>query len=1327
MTLEKQEPHNWLEEFTEDTTRQPHSQGYIPLPTNVPEKPEGSIFMAHLRQENTIGSLITRQSMYELDEDAKKNYDFINYIDMIPRDLITYADRFYGARSPDEFQSIEAKIRQELSDKSLLAAYPMKSFMVGLGASPLDPVNWLPIGEVYKGVKAGASIAKSMIGVGITAAGSSAFQEAILHQNQLAREAQESINNILVSGVVGAALGGIGAGIGMRRQRSGAQEFEARQIMLEQTSPEQSSSFDLVSKEAFKTRQKVTEDVSKVFREEDIPLDTNGLLKSEDLDNMPKPFRKAMQITPLNRLINSNFGISKWFASQTYEHNYNLVKNTDGISTGVSIERSIIMDTRAVGKALVDYQDIYYDMHGITKGVFKGTKESLRGKRDGLNRDQFDEAVSLVLTSNEPHVIPQVNVAAKLLREKIFDPFKNEAIRLGILPEDTSVSNAVDYFMIMYNKNKIIEQGAKHARGAGTFPQYIFDQFKASNEITNQYINSPKVLELQEEVKSLTKQIKKRPAEQLNKINSRIKTIDTEIKEIGKLKNKLPDNEIQSINQEIKKLKTQLKDLNDEIKERQSNYVEQIKKEIQSHKDGVEVYKTRRVGYNSKLSKLNKSIESSNKRIAELSGRIKEIKISTPKKERMLKNLNQFKEKHTKLLNDKKDTANILKEVDGHIKTHNQRTRELNRISKLTEENVPALRLQIKEIDTKITELNKSKTISPEELRTRNNNLTRLKKEKDTLLKSREVTKKEQDAFKKRITEIKKQIIDEAPAGAKNYEGELHTIIDSEEVMWAQVEQTIDNILGNTDGKLNPFLERLTSSSGKPLKGRKLLIDQKGAREWHITNAVKVAESYSRAMIPVIRITELAKRMGFNTIPELREGLGVALKKEYNIKSKGLTGKKSQQLLREYNNNIEDINATFDLLMGVYGDGVNTLNNNAKQYYQNFLKWNYVRLLGGMTISSFADAGAMVLTHGFYRTLHSGIKSLASQAGRITRTDLRAIGYGIETELATRVRSFVEHEGLSTNPGAFTKGLESLTRHFGNLSLMNPWNNMMHNISGTASINRTLEMIHKIVTGEKVSKKEIERLARLGIDKENFKIIYNFTKNNRDSSGAYYADWANWNIKNAKDAQALKQFQAAVGKEIDSMILIPGLGDKPLLAHSPIGIFLFQFKSFLMTATNRILYSGIQRRKDINIYQGIASMLALGALSYIVISYTRGKEPDLSFQNLSSEAIDRSGLLGIWSETFGLGKKFLGLGEISRYQSDGILTALGGPSVGALSDTQKILSKTLDATTGDRRLTTKDTEKILRLAPLQNLFYLHQLNRAINKEVATELGAVPVD
>ena len=1151
--IEKKEPAvepNWLDGFSKDSSVKTQDLGYLPLPTNVQGEPEGSVYMAHLRQENTIGSLLNRHSMYQLDENTKKDYDFTNYINQIPRDLVDHADKFFGSTTQEEFKSIESQLRQEINDKSLLAAHPWKSLAYSL--DPLEPTNYLPGSLIFKEAKAGAGIARSMMGASLSAIASTGIQEAVLHQNQLTRAMQESVFNVVGAGVLGGVIGGAVGAFG--RQAGKSTPFNA---------------------EEFKRLQNIQEDVNNAITpNENLSAARSATLDDAGIARMPKFIAETMKFTPMNRLLNSPFNTAKWFGSTAFEHNYELVKNSDGKTSGISIERSIKMEMRLLSKKQIDHVNYFYDMHGIgADKKFKATRKTIGelGTESSLNMnlDQFNVAVYETALTGADHAIPQINSAATMWR-KYFDDTRDQAISLGLLPEDVKVPNAPNYIMVMYNKNKIIEQGGKAARGEGTFPQHLYQQFEASNETTKQYLESPMYIDSNKKLNELKKLDLMFPDEQLENF----------VKKIA-----IAEKKIEALNRDIKRFNKSEKP---DIKS-----INKFKKQIKDHE--------------SDKARINDSIES-----------------------------------------HKNEKIRIAKEIEA----------------------------------------------------------------------------------------AEKAIIDNAPSGAKTWDGKLHNIIkgdDAEDtalMIWTQVEQTIDNILGDSDGKLlNPFMSKLGGES-KPFKARKLIIDQLQASPWHITDIQQIASAHNRAMVPAIKLQAFAKQHGYADINAFLEGVGESIRKEFDAEAVGKTGKDAQKLRKQYDAAIRDMQATVGMLQGVYGQGFNVLNSKSAEFFNNVLNWNYTRMLGHMTLASLPELGLVVMRNGVMETLAHGIGEAFSKVKKISKNDLQSLGYAIETELGTQFKSYIEHDGLTTNPSPFTKGLDSLTKNFGNLSLMNQWTDMVQNLAGHMAINKILNVIHKAVDG-KATQKELTNLARLGIAQEHFAEIAKFTKDNI-YKGTRYADWTKWEIKTQPEEFALKSFQAAVSKSIDEIAIMPNFGDKPLTlqqkgAFGNLSKLMFQFKSYLMAATNRVLYSGIQNRYDINLYTGVISMMGLGMLGYLASSFFRGSEPDLSPTNLLQEGLDRSGVLGIYGEGINIGRKLFQIGDVSRYKSRDAFGSVLGPTGGSSSELVGLFNKLNPLSSAKGEWTTKDADIIMKLMPLQNLFYLQKINRTISHGAAESLGATPVN
>ena len=164
---------------------------------------------------------------------------------------------------------------------------------------------------------------------------------------------------------------------------------------------------------------------------------------------------------------------------------------------------------------------------------------------------------------------------------------------LVLLPPDVTVPNAINYIMVMYNKNKIIEEGGKSARGDGTFANHLFEQFQASNESVKQFMDSPAFTNAQAQIKELNERIKRLPPEKMAQINTHIADIGKKVKALEALKTKRPKEQLDKINNSIKALDEKRAALSKDIAERQAHHVAQIQAEIKSHAKGAIDYKGR--------------------------------------------------------------------------------------------------------------------------------------------------------------------------------------------------------------------------------------------------------------------------------------------------------------------------------------------------------------------------------------------------------------------------------------------------------------------------------------------------------------------------------------------------------------------------------------------------------------------------------------------------------------------------------------------------------------------------------------------------------------
>jgi hypothetical protein len=589
-------------------------------------------------------------------------------------------------------------------------------------------------------------------------------------------------------------------------------------------------------------------------------------------------------------------------------------------------------------------------------------------------------------------------------------------------------------------------------------------------------------------------------------------------------------------------------------------------------------------------------------------------------------------------------------------------------------------------------------------------------KEKVTLNKSlsnAEELKKAEDL----VALTQKQLDDLVPRSLRHADG---TIREPQTVFQIplEVDKIYDNIIGHSNERLlNPLLSRVGRNKGvDTTKQRAFLIPDELIEDFLDSNVNRVMDNYFSAAIPEIEIEDYFKKQGFadstegistykkSVIAEYEQSVNKAL----TIKNKTQQQNELKKLKKQLDRSLNAIDNDLLLLKGIYGIPKTEMGQNASRVGKIVRSYNMMRLLGAMVLSSLPDIAMPTIRHGFKAHVKDGILPVlkSMKTAKLSKAQWRDIGVGMETESSRR---FME---LASGPEAFyanTKfevGFEKFSKNFGNIVLSNQWNDMMRGVASQVSSARIIRSISGYMEKGKLSKKDLLFLGSSRIPQSMYSRIYNqFKKYGDEMNGSYLVNHNDWDDLEARDV-----LKSAMLSDIDSTVIQPGIGDKPLFANTEIGKILLQFKSFGFASTNKILINGAQRR-DAYVLQGIITMMALGAVSYYATSYAAGREPSDDITEIATEAIDRSGMLGLLMEPLVVADKFFGLSEegLSRYRSRGPLGALLGPTADLLQDVSAISGKSARSIAGDADFNHNDLRRIKKLIVYQNLFYIRRL------------------
>ena len=412
-----------------------------------------------------------------------------------------------------------------------------------------------------------------------------------------------------------------------------------------------------------------------------------------------------------------------------------------------------------------------------------------------------------------------------------------------------------------------------------------------------------------------------------------------------------------------------------------------------------------------------------------------------------------------------------------------------------------------------------------------------------------------------------------------------------------------------------------------------------------------------------------------------------------------LTLKQSKKMTKQKEQDEIDIAGMRDRIRGVYGFQADNIWSRMGRSARDL---NYLRLLGGVTISSLPDVARVVMAEGFVNTFSKGLIPLISNSKttKLAQEELRRYDVGTDVLKSGKSEIIADVADYAQGGTIVERGLRAGVNQFGKFNLLDYW---------TAGMKQLHAVTMQTSIFDSLSKgKYDKRLARLGIDEETSKRMWQqVKKHGSKTDGIWLTNAKNWDEPNLEVI-----WGAAVRKESDRVIIIPGQ-EKPLFMSSEMGKTIGQFRSFIFSATQRIVIPAIQRQ-DQNTLGGVASLIGMGMFSYYLKQTIAGRPISEDPKVWAMEGIERSGIAGIVGEihtsvekisgnSVGL-RSLLGVNEFASKQvSRTISESLLGPTLGSL------LSTTVAATnaiTSSGEMTESDIRTLRRLIPLQNLFYL---------------------
>lgn len=1297
---------------------------------------------AAFRQINTVGSAadwaasqFSPRTLYDVDV-ADPFANIAGYED--------FASSFIGADTDADVRRIKTKIDRERADRETLGAAGGEGVVAALAAGLFDPVNLIPIGGFLAKAGQGYSVLRGL-GAGMKGgllAG--VASEAVLYGTQETRTARESLWNVaestLVVGVLGAAVPAL-ANVVKGMKTGDALADVAKAVERDTTVP---AGADPLSPGFLKmSEEQLLADVASDM----VPAgSTAGAKAVRDTTLAEETLKSALGIEktvsfqdPLLRAATSPNVEVRRVMQELAESPLMYEKNALGIASPVAVETRMKMWQANLARGVKSLDDAFVKHRtgqgrGLGDVAKLGIADTFGTPAAGkLTYQQFREEVGRALRRGDQHAIPEVSEAAAALRREVFDPLKDRAIAAGLLPEDVKPETALSYLTRVYDVPKIVAR-------RGEFEGRIVDWMRGYRETAGQRMAearakidtlTPKVERLEQELSAIDGQRKATNPEdagelQLSKkawkearfdvagkerdLAGTKKALDQATREFNKAKDRLERLSPTTIEKDDP-LVTTLRDLRRGVPEPMS-LTKWVRKIGGLSEEGGEV---RAIDAKGVLNNKSGTHPDDAALRAWEEGFF-------PGEERP--DMNTFM---WALREDANGRSKVYREADWEVVAYREYlddfAEELDRrgIEWRTTEDAKIKSL----IEADAAGIDPRFVASTPATRARSREIGFYQRRAEALAGK---AKERFEAASKALAEAKAKR-DAARveyhgnvARVANLEGELRRdraalekatrAMESDRSLAALEDleledvarQITDNITGAAPGRL--AYEPVPLARG-PMKERTLAISDYAIEDFLESDAEVVSRIYSRTMSAD---AELATAFG-------RADLGDQLDKirdHYAILRRGVTDEATLKALDErLKADLRDVEAVRDRLRGTYAlpRDHNSLIVRASRVARN---WNYIRLLGGMTLSAIPDLARSVMVHGVSRVVGDGLAPMVKnfRGFKLAGEEAKLAGTALDMILDNRAMQLADVWDDYGRLSKFERGVQSLTNRFGVVSLMAPWNTAMKEFSAVVTQAR---MLKAITAGPKAARAEVERLAFLGIDPMTADRIAEQFAAHGDTldGGVLVANTAKWT-----DREAVEAFRAAMVKEVDRIIVTPGQ-DKPLWMSTELGKTIGQFKSFAIASTQRTALAGLQQR-DAAALNGALLAVGLGMVRYGVYGAVAGYAVSDDPLVWVKEGFDASGLLFWLTDASNIGGKLTGFGTTTtRYASRSASEALLGPTLGSGLDTTLGVA----AAVGHGEWKESDTRALRRLLPYQNLFYLRQLFDEAEESINEVIGA----
>lgn len=1245
---------------------------------------------AAFRRENTFVSAIANEvrtpPLSEFDPD-------FDPFDVLPEHHVGFEDRYAKAFNAEHAFQIRQQIERELEDTEILSASGFAGGAAALAAGVFDPVNLIPIGgAAYRTYRTGGSILRGAGATALAGMSSATLAEIGLQATQETRTLGESAINVAAATVLSGIIGTGAATLARQRGEwtrlvDTFKDNDMRPIDARDGNLSSAESRSVVDAETGELRSTTVEE--------------EGIAGGRVVQSVA---RAAAVVDPTLAVATSTAKSTRVEAQKLVETTVQRGINREGLESDLpaeaiarSYQRNLYQFLKGLDEDFVEYAkgrskrfgDIAALQAARVAGLDRG-KVSFQEFRQLVGRAarRGDSAEGLEIT--DPVLKQAVEKAARRYRSEVVEPLKDKAIELKLLSEDVDVKTAESYVNRVWNTTKL---RAEQGKFIDTTVEWL--RSRRTEAATREASFATAETELKKQISTARQTIR------TTHNTTYRETMEDTLREAEATVFDLFLDFFSKGFKVTTKTETELVEAAKEAAMRAftRNFREKLARNLQKVMD-TDAAEFEDLVVREAIRKVGDDVREG----ADIEETLKDIALPI-----------------SSALGEGNSAA-VLRSLDDAI-------REAGAAAKTAADKLLARRIQrakggetesqafdrfIRELSQSVRTAgrkasNKAAAAATKELRkdlqTHIKALAKLRKQQTRDLFERDLT---DDDLRHIATEIHSRLIN-TPAGRLPYDLNI-------------------NDIGRAPGRQDKQL------AGQ-FKRRAFLIPDDMVEDWLEDDIELLSKQLIRGMAPDIGIA--AKFDGDVSmeaaIKNIRDEWSEIIRK---AEEDGATPQEVAKLGRQRDRDILNITILRDRLRNVHGVPDDPLAWGPR-IGSTVRKLNYIRLLGGMTVSAIPDLARVMMVNGFDNAFRDVLAPMLKSWTDFTRVtaEIRDLGLAADMLLNSRANAIADIADDYHRLSKFERGVGALSDTFGMVSLMSPWNTVLKQLAGATTQARMIRAIRADAAGT-ISKKERAYLRENYISKDLAKRIADQISNHgkKSENGLELSGWTDWTDRSAADA-----FQAGMQREVNKIIITPGSdmaaisfrGKEFISQKTEVGKMLLQFKSFIVAATQRMLLAGLQQN-DAHFYGGMLMSVTLGMMVFNIKARAQGLEipdPLEQPQKWLFEGIDRSGIAGWFFEPNNILEKvtggnvgisrLLGVAPMSRFASRNAVGALLGPSFGTASTLFSVTAAASGALLGGNEWTDADTHALRRLLPYQNLIGARHVFDAVERGLST--------